>query len=1784
MDDDIRKFRIPGVEDNEERPDIPPIVEPDFLKVNKSQTFLLSAARAGETDTPVIESNVNDVVEVVLEDGTRFWTTSGRLCDDVLHLEKKRGAGAVVELPANLSLKEASRGHIGSLLIKALRFFNIDVPKLVAQKIAQKWEECTVGANNYGPGLYRCDISSDFRLMPWDATSAPMPSDRPVLLFLHGTASSTLGSFGELWENGRCAIREPLFAPYGEHVFALEHRSLSQSPVDNAIEVVEKLPKGTRLHLISHSRGGLVGELLCRSLIAGGGDPFDKTDIDYLHRNDPEKARGDLEKLNRLLKKKQLSLERFVRVACPARGTTLASEHLDIYLSVIFNLIQKVPLFKAGPGGIIYDIFTELIMAIAKERAKPDVLPGIEAMIPSSPLISILNRPDRKVEGELRVIAGDIEGKSIGSALATLLTDPLYLDDHDLVVNTAAMFNGAKRAGGEAYSFHNGAHVSHFRYFENEDSTRSLLKAITRKEGQEDGFREYEADDGEPPYRREKGRPRPVVFLLPGIMGSHLTVGEDRIWIDLGDLAFGGLARLAIDAPGVQPESPVWMSYKNLTQYLASTFDVIPFPFDWRLSVKDEAKRLAEAINSKLDEVEPSNLPVSILGHSMGGLLARAMTAVKKDVWKRMCKHPDARLIMLGTPNGGSYVIPQVITGREGLIKKLSLLDLKHSKKELLQIICHYPGLLELLPNHGTHNLFLPEIWKRAEEADAKRDDWRGPTSRRLEEAHRVRELIDKEGTNDTTRILYVAGCAPATPSDMTIAEDEKGKGQIIFHATPYGDGRVTWKTGRLPGVKTWYMRAVHGDLADHDEGFEAISDLLTRGTTERLPTVAPETRGVPERFAMPEEEAPLYPDYKDLVRTAAGSSRTAGISKAAHKAQVSIVHGSLAYASHPVIAGHYQGDTIVSAEGYLDRVLDGRLRDRHRMGIYPGAEDTVEVFLNPNKKPAGAIVIGLGAVGTLSVGGLIRAVSRGARTYAIAWGEQSGQTEQKEGGRRSACISTLLIGTGAGGISVDDSVTAILRGIANANQWLEESRYAERVTIDSVEFIELYEDRAIQVAHSLASVRGDIELSRRFEIERKPRVKCLNGARRRAKFNEDDSWWRRLQIVSENEQLSFNLLTDRARAEVYLQAAQRSLVDQFIDESILNCNNSPEVAVTLFEMLVPNELKEYAPDRQDLVLVLNDGAARYPWELMKERKNDYNQNKETKPMSIQAGMIRQLQTMEFRNDLVMSRGKGALVVGDPPSNFMPLPGAETEASETAKLLKERGFEVKSLIKNNSKEILNALYASDYRIVHLAGHGVYEFEVGEKGTCRCCGLEIEGRKVTGMVIGENKFLTPAEIRQMRAVPELVFINCCHLGKIVDKENEPPPNNPPRLAANVATQLIRMGVRAVVSAGWAVDDKAAQTFATTFYNEMLSGSAFGLAVLRARRTTYNAYPGVNTWGAYQCYGDPSFTLSRNDADRSMEESETYFAAKAEVIVELNNIAEDTKTASETKVVNLKMRVKEIDQKIPDEWQRDSMVQAALGAAYGELGDFVSAIDHYQASLEEEDALFPLKAVEQLCNLQSRRAAIIFEENKKEARKLINKAEVRLENLIETVGSTVERLSMMGSIAKRKSQMSKNSEKREALEKMGLYYKSAYEKGSEKKKKVDSYPLINWLTADVLFKLTGDSPGKPPGLKARLQQVVEAAAERNLEKRNFWDEIAPIDATILEHLAGRDLAKHTREIIDGYQEAKKQYGSPRELRSVVEHIKFLADMIHVAQNEKVKAELTAALEEILTGLKD
>jgi CHAT domain-containing protein len=172
--------------------------------------------------------------------------------------------------------------------------------------------------------------------------------------------------------------------------------------------------------------------------------------------------------------------------------------------------------------------------------------------------------------------------------------------------------------------------------------------------------------------------------------------------------------------------------------------------------------------------------------------------------------------------------------------------------------------------------------------------------------------------------------------------------------------------------------------------------------------------------------------------------------------------------------------------------------------------------------------------------------------------------------------------------------------------------------------------------------------------------------------------------------------------------------------------------------------------------------------------------------------------------------------------------------------------EVRDIYDANGQEIFEALFDGCYRFIHLAGHGMV------KG---------KGGNFTGMVLGPKIFLTSAQVSKMRRVPEFVFLNCCHLGSMAE-DAEPRWGE---LAASLATQFIEMGCKAVIAAGWAVDDRAANTFACVIYENMLKEARFSLAVQQARCETYRLHPSSNIWGAFQAYGDERHRFPGIDRD-------------------------------------------------------------------------------------------------------------------------------------------------------------------------------------------------------------------------------------------------------------------------------------------------------------------------------
>ncbi|MDY7092989.1 MAG: CHAT domain-containing protein [Acidobacteriota bacterium] len=352
-------------------------------------------------------------------------------------------------------------------------------------------------------------------------------------------------------------------------------------------------------------------------------------------------------------------------------------------------------------------------------------------------------------------------------------------------------------------------------------------------------------------HRQKQGR----VVVINGIMGAlldrRLQKGDQRIWVSLWKLFNGHLKHLRMGLNGgpADPDTRIVIgglhkSYWRLQLELDSFWHVLPCPFDWRLDIDRSAEALAKRIRGWA-----KGEPVHIVAHSMGGLVARRMIHRFPDLWESMDDadghHRGGRLIMLGTPNKGSFAITLTLTGEEKAVRRLALVDRKHGMRATLSTISTFHGPYQMLPS--------PEV-----EVGDDRQQLFGSTAWGTTPHHQ--ELLDlgarfqrEMATVETPdRLIYVAGYDYDTPHRIRV----DGPGEFSYQQTREGDGRVPHELGLLPEVTTYWVREIHGKLPESEHVLEDVHELLANGSAQLLLASKPTQRRAVEepRWQSPEE------------------------------------------------------------------------------------------------------------------------------------------------------------------------------------------------------------------------------------------------------------------------------------------------------------------------------------------------------------------------------------------------------------------------------------------------------------------------------------------------------------------------------------------------------------------------------------------------------------------------------------------------------------------------------------------------------------------------------------------------------------------------------------------------------------------------------------------------------------------------------------------------------------------------------------------------------------------
>lgn len=589
--------------------------------------------------------------------------------------------------------------------------------------------------------------------------------------------------------------------------------------------------------------------------------------------------------------------------------------------------------------------------------------------------------------------------------------------------------------------------------------------------------------------RRRRRAKRGRVVVINGIMGAKLDAVErqadpERIWVNYLRLFFGRISDLKLTKDG-QPGKPdlsirvagLMENYLAIMLELDADWHVLPYPFDWRMDIYRSAQLLDEQIRNW-----SKGEPVHIVAHSMGGLVSRCFIDGFKETWAGMADanglRRGGRLIMLGTPNKGSYAIPLIFSGVEKMVKLLEAVDIKHSLKDIQKIVSTFPGCYQMLPS--------PLVNLGDDHAQLFESRWWG--------SHPIdQDLLGKgkdfqtamEGVVDPDRMIYVAGFDQETPCRIRI----NSPGSFSYQHTLDGDGRVPHDLGLLPGVPVFWVREQHGDLPKNDQVLSGIHGLLETGATDELLIQKPSRRSIAvhDKWLSPEEleeklerESPnsaelvllqdklnkaksdkrrLANKHPRPVLTEEESRRLYGIlledylgvalvqrsTKAVKSSSgnrpnvrqdlrlhldVEVIWGDITLASGDIYCvGHYEGVLPVAAEAALDRMVSGHdvpenkrvLWGLTKRGILRGSLGDIHFYPWSGRNARGRLVAiaGMGRPGSFSSVDL-RELGHHL-SYAIG----------SLGNAKTVC--SVLIGSGNGGLSVKVALDCLLRGMDDA-------------------------------------------------------------------------------------------------------------------------------------------------------------------------------------------------------------------------------------------------------------------------------------------------------------------------------------------------------------------------------------------------------------------------------------------------------------------------------------------------------------------------------------------------------------------------------------------------------------------------------------------------------------------------------------------------------------------------------------------------------------------------------
>jgi CHAT domain-containing protein/pimeloyl-ACP methyl ester carboxylesterase len=973
----------------------------------------------------------------------------------------------------------------------------------------------------------------------------------------------------------------------------------------------------------------------------------------------------------------------------------------------------------------------------------------------------------------------------------------------------------------------------------------------------------------------------PKVLILNGIMGSKIGVkrnlpppfGDDVYWFDPLDIAAGQLPRLALPPAAVKPRfeslGVITLAYLKLKLRLRKAgYDADFHAFDWRHSIADLGKELI----ARLKDIGGDS--VNLVAHSMGGLVAR---------WALGNGGKCRRLIMLGTPNFGSFAPVLALRAVYPIVRKIAALDFRHSPEWLSDHVFRtFPGLMQMLPS--------PDRWHELNLYDLA--EW--PAGTGGAELKPLKAILD--GVRPVQKKL---AAAPADGSffliaginqDTVVNVKKDDKGNFVYESTKAGDGTVPLDFALLPGAKTYYVEEGHGSLPNNRLVADAVAELLARGETAVLPTTAPPVRRDAPRVS--EEEALRIDPYESrrggalsqrelrtlLEEVASPEARAERLPEAGappakvvgplvespaleggyrhpfdrivvgrrrqHRIDLRFALGSITEADARALAlGIFRDVAPTGAAGALDRRMSGAITDLSRRRMFSG--NVGEIFIMPTgRHPITADLIafvGLGAFDRFNAEVLQTAAENVIRTFI--------NTRVEE-------FATVLFGAGSGGsaaAALRNLLTGFFRGLCDADR----DHHFRRVIIcekDEQRYIELKQELYRLSSTPLCQ---DVEIT--FDEVKLPEPMEPAVVARRAIGRPDPTY---LIVRQEEEKKVGGKVRRDIRSSVLTAGAKAAVVtgvkNVAADELESNRRSIAENAdadftapgAELASLILSEEVRTVLPRHRDrhLVVVHDAPTSSIPWEALALQDADglwfpaADQGLSHRYAADNLSVAKWLEE-RLRDDILQ-----LLLVVNPTGD---LAGAADEGKALRKLfgtLAGLRLDVLQEAEATRPALLAAFSSGKYDVIHYAGHAFFDKANPER---------------SGILCANGIPLTGADLAGVASLPSLVFFNACESSRVRGAARAAKPKKKPERierTASFAEAFLRGGVANFIGTYWEVGDEAAEAFAKSFYTDILKGKPLGEALQNGRKAIRKQ--DSPDWANYILYGNPDFVLKES----------------------------------------------------------------------------------------------------------------------------------------------------------------------------------------------------------------------------------------------------------------------------------------------------------------------------------